>query len=511
MGNGNCRKADDFLPGVGNSDEFLRGGGRRKSCQKGKGEGRAGFQGHPRVLQTVCHGESTGQGGAEKLMGDPTAPLPVEWRKHPYPVSMPIPLSNRAASLKPSATFVIAAKAKALAKQGVDVLGFSLGEPDFDTPEVIRKAAAEALAAGQTHYMPTLGDAETRTVIAEKLVRENGIQGLGAEHIAISTGAKQSIYLVAQCLLDGEGTEGRRDEGPKGQEVLLPVPSWVSYAPICELAGGKIVPLPTSPAGDFKISPAQLKAAITPRSRMLILNSPSNPCGTMYTPEELKALAAVVAEAARTVAPNLVIVTDEIYEKIVFGGVPHFSIGSVPSVAERTVTINGMSKAFAMTGWRVGYAAVPGEFGVRLIKAIDALQGQMTSCITSFVYPAIRVALTKCDAEVERFRSEFAKRSKLAHQRLMEIPGMVCPRPTGAFYLFPDVSAHFGKKSAGGKAISNSTDFADALLSEGHVATVPGEEFGGCGGKHIRISYACSEAQIEKGMGRIAEFVRGLK
>ena len=423
----------------------------------------------------------------------------------------PIPLSNRAASLKPSATFVIAAKAKALAKQGVDVLGFSLGEPDFDTPEVIRKAAAEALAAGQTHYMPTLGDAETRTVIAEKLTRENGIQGLAAENIAISTGAKQSIYLVAQCLLDvGEERNSESARQRDSEEVLLPVPAWVSYAPICELAGGRIVPLPTTPAGDFKISPAQLKAAITARSRMLILNSPSNPCGTMYTPEELKTLAAVVAEAAKTVAPNLVIVTDEIYEKIVYGGT-HFSIGSVREVAERTVTINGMSKAFAMTGWRVGYAAVPGEFGVRLIKAIDALQGQMTSCITSFVYPAVRVALTQCAADVERFRSEFAKRAKLAHQRLMEIPGMVCPRPTGAFYLFPDVSAHFGKRTAGGKAIANSTDFADALLSEGHVATVPGEEFGGCGAKHIRISFACSEGLIEKGMERLGEFVRGLK
>ncbi len=413
----------------------------------------------------------------------------------------PVPLSQRAASLKPSGTFVIAGKAKALAKQGVDVLNFSLGEPDFDTPAAIRKAATDALAGGQTHYLPTLGDPETRAVIAEKLVRENGIKGLSGENVAISTGAKHSLYLIAHCLLDPSAAN----------EVLLPVPAWVSYAPIVELAGGKVVQLPTTPTSDFKITPGQLKAAITNRSRLLILNSPSNPCGTMYSPDELKALAAVVAEAAATVAPNLVIVTDEIYEKIVFGGVPHYSIGSTPSVAERTVTINGMSKAFAMTGWRVGYAAAPGEFGVRLIKAIDALQGQMTSCITSFVYPAIRVAIKECAADVERFRSEFARRAVVAHQRLMAIPGMVCPKPTGAFYLFPDVSAHFGKKSGGGKVISCGADFSEALLMEGHVATVPGEEFLGCGARHIRISYACSEAMIEKGMERLTTFVASLK
>lgn len=415
----------------------------------------------------------------------------------------PVPLSIRADSLKPSGTLAIAAKAKALARQGVEVLNFSLGEPDFDTPEPIRKAAIDALGSGQTHYLPTLGDAETRAVIADKLTRENGIPGISGDHVAISTGAKHSLYLIAHCLLDPNST--------RANEVLLPVPAWVSYAPIAQLAGGKVVQLPTSPAADFKITPAQLRAAITPRSRLLILNSPSNPCGTMYTPYELKAIAAVVAEAAASIAPDLVIVTDEIYEKIVFGGIPHYSIGSTPSVAERTVTINGMSKAFAMTGWRVGYCAAPGEFGARLIKAVDNLQGQMTSCITSFVYPAIRTAIRECGADVERFRHAFAKRARVAHERLMGIPGMVCPTPTGAFYLFPDVSAHFGKKSPAGKAISCGADFAEALLLEAHVATVPGEEFLGCGSRHIRISYACAESQIERGMRQIAEFVAKLR
>lgn len=412
-------------------------------------------------------------------------------------------LSRRATALKPPATFAILAKAKALARQGCDIIPFSLGEPDFDTPEPIRRAAVDALGRGETHYSPTLGDPETRGVIAEKLTRENGIPGLTADHVAISSGAKHSLYLVAQCLLDSDG------EGPN--EVLLPVPSWVSYRPIAELAGGRVVELPTTAETQFKISPAQLRAAITPRSRMLLLNTPSNPCGTMYTPDELRALAAVVAEAARDVAPELVVVTDEIYEKIVFGGIPHFSMGSVAEIAGRTVTINGLSKAYAMTGWRVGYAAAPGEFGLRLAKGIEALQGQQTSCLPAFIYPAIRVALRECAGEAEAFRQRFASRAALIYDLLKEIPGLTCPKPTGAFYLFPDVSAHFGKRSAGGAVINSAADFAAALLMEKHVATVPGDEFGGIGVRHIRLSYACSEEQIRRGMERLAEFVAGLR
>jgi aspartate aminotransferase len=351
--------------------------------------------------------------------------------------------------------------------------------------------------------MPTLGDPETRTVIAEKLIRENGVAGLTADHVAISAGAKHSYYLVCQCLLD---------PGPdEPNEVLLPVPSWVSYAPMAELAGGRVVPLPTTAANAFKITPDQLRAAITPRSRLLVLNSPSNPCGTMYSRDELSTLARVVADAARTTAPDLVIVTDEIYEKIVFGGIPHFSIGSIPEVAERTVTINGLSKAFAMTGWRIGYAAAPGDFGLRLIKGMDTMQGQMISCITSFLYPAIRVALTRCTAETEQFRQEFAKRAKLIDQRAKAIPGMLAPTPTGAFYLFPDISAYFGRKSPSGKAINGSVDFAAVLLEEAHIAVVPGEEFGGVGTNHIRLSYACSEDTINKGMDRIEKLLAQMR
>jgi aspartate aminotransferase len=410
-------------------------------------------------------------------------------------------LSDRVASLKAPATLAIMAKAKALARQGVDVISFSLGEPDFETPEPIRRAAIKALESGQTHYLPTLGDPETRAVIAEKLKNENGIPGLTGDHVAISAGAKHSLFLVAHCLLDDQGSD----------EVLLPVPAWVSYGPISELAGGKVIELSTAAANGFKVTPEQLRAAITPRTRMLILNTPSNPCGTMYTPEELRAIARVVADAARTTSPRITIVVDEIYEKIVYGGIPHFSIGSVPEVAERTVTINGMSKAFAMTGWRIGYAAASGEFGLKLIKGMDALQGQMTSCITSFLYPAIRVALKECGEHTSRFRDEFAKRAKLIDERMRQIPGAVAPKPTGAFYLFPDVSAWFGRTSAGGKRMSNSLDVAAALLDEAHIAVVPGEEFGGPGRNHIRFSFACSEEQINKGMDRVAKFVAGLK
>lgn len=415
-------------------------------------------------------------------------------------------LSRRVQALKPSATLAIGSKAKALKSQGIAVLNFALGEPDFDTPEVAKAAAVAALKANQTHYMPTLGDAETRAAIADKLKRENGINGLGAEHIAISVGAKHSLYLLCQCLLDPSGP------GEKGaNEVLLPVPSWLSYGPIAELAGGRVVELPTTPETDFCISAAQLKAAITPRTRMLILNTPSNPCGTMFRPELLVEIAGVVAEAARTIAPEMVIIVDEIYEKIIYGGIKHLSIGSLPSVAERTITVNGLSKAFAMTGWRVGYAACPGAFGRDLIRGMDTLQGQMTSCITSFVYPAIRAALTQAGAETERMREQFAHRAELAFGLANKIPGLKTPRPTGAFYLFPDVSACYGSRTPAGRTLAGSVDFADALLTEAHIAAVPGGEFGGCGDRHIRLSFACSEGDIEAGMQRLGRFVASLR
>ncbi|MDQ7014038.1 MAG: pyridoxal phosphate-dependent aminotransferase [Planctomycetota bacterium] len=414
-------------------------------------------------------------------------------------------VSARVGSIKPSVTVAFGGRAKAMKEAGIDVLSFSLGEPDFDTPQPIKQAAIDALLAGQTKYMPTLGDARTRAAIAEKLTRDNHIPGLTADHIAISAGGKHSLFVCCHCLLDPP------KPGEPAQEVLLPVPSWVSYAPIARLAGGRVVELPTGPEVDFKISPEQLRAAITPRSRLLILNSPSNPCGTMYSPAELRALAAVVAEAAATVAPGLIVISDEIYERIVYGGIEHFSIGSVPELADRVVTLNGMSKAYSMTGWRIGYAAMPGDFGRTLIKAFGTLQGQMTTCITSFLYPAIRTALAECDAEVERMRRAFASRAEVIFQRLNAIDGIHCPRPTGAFYVFPDISKFFGTTSGNGRAINSALDFAEALLEEARVALVPGEDFGGCGERCVRISFACSEEQINVGMDRLEAFLGKLR
>lgn len=408
-------------------------------------------------------------------------------------------LSRRVRSLRPSATLGVNARARELKSQGVDVVTFAAGEPDFDTPETIKRAVTEALARGETKYAPVPGDPATRAVIAEKLTRENGIPDCTGEHVVISSGGKQSLYNLFQCLV-GEG-----------DEVIIPTPAWVSFAPQVELAGGRVVEVPASASADFKITPAQLRGAITPRSRVLVINSPSNPCGTMYTPDELRALAAVVEEAARTTAPDLVVVSDEMYEKIIFGGIDHFSPGSIGSIAQRVVTCNALSKTYAMTGWRVGYCAGSGEFGLKLSRAMQALQGHSTTSIPTFILPAVRVALLQCSGEVERMRSAFAARAALTYELVSRIPGLKCPRPTGAFYVFPDVSAHFGKSTRGGRPLRSALEFAGALLDELHVAVVPGEDFGSGGERCLRITFACAEDQIRRGIERLGEFVAGLR
>lgn len=418
-------------------------------------------------------------------------------------------VSKRVAELKPSVTVAFMNRAKNMTAQGLDVLSFAAGEPDFDTPQVVKDAAIAALNKGMTKYMPTLGDPETRKAIADKLVKENNIPTT-ADHIAISAGGKYSLFVACQCLFDFPAP------GQPQQEAILPVPAWVSYVPMIEIAGGKVVELQTDASGDFKITPEQLKKAINPNTRLLMLNSPSNPCGTMYSPAELKALAQVVIEMTKTVAPNMVVISDELYEKITYGGIPHFSIGSIPEIAERTITVNGLSKAYAMTGWRIGYAAGSGAFGKKFIDSIGVMQGQMSTNITSFTYPAIRAALASTAAEVEKMRQAFAERAEVIYARLQKVPGLKCPKPTGAFYAFPDVSAHFGKTSAGGngtpgRKINSAMDFCEALLAEQYVAFVPGEDFGGCGNKCARISFACSVDQINKGVDRLEQFIRGLR
>lgn len=410
-------------------------------------------------------------------------------------------VSRRVASLAPSSTVAVANRAKQLRREGVDVLSFAAGEPDFDTPDRVKQAAIDALKAGQTKYMPTAGDPETKAVIADKLQRENGIPHITPDHVLISAGGKQALYALFMCLFD------QPTQGEPPHELLLPTPAWVSYAPQAQLAGGRIVEIPTTPESGFRMSAEQLRAAITPRSRALVLNSPSNPTGSMYSESELRAIASVVVDAVKSTAPDLVVITDEIYEKIVFGDTAHFSIGSVPEIAERTITINGLSKAYAMTGWRAGYAAGSGDFGAMLIKAMTTLQGQMTTNITAFVYPAIRVALTQCAEEVEQMRLAFAGRARLAHERICAIPGVTCPTPQGAFYLFPDVSGLLNRRSPSGREMRTPLELAEALIEEARIALVPGEDFGGCGDRCVRISFACSEAQINAGMDRLARFV----
>jgi aspartate aminotransferase len=414
-------------------------------------------------------------------------------------------LSRRATSLKPSSTLAINTKAQELRQAGLDVLSFAAGEPDFATPAPIVKAAHEALDRGETRYSPVPGDPETRRVIAEKFTNDNGLPNVTPDHVVITAGGKHALAHVLGALIDPVGA----DEEP--QQVLFPTPVWVSYPSMAKLAGAEVVEMPTTPESDFKITPEQLEEAITPRSRVLMLNSPSNPCATMYSESELRDLARVIAEATESRAPDLCVLSDELYEKIIYGGIEHFSIGSIPEIAERTITVNGLAKAYAMTGWRVGYLAGSGDFGLQVAGAAKRLQAQSTTCIVTFILPAVRVALTQCADDIERMRQAFAQRAEIIYELITQIPGVKCPKPTGAFYVFPDISTHFGKTSAGGMAIDSANDFAKALLDENLLACVPGEDFGTGGEKCCRISFACSEDQIRAGMKRLGAFVDGLK
>jgi aspartate aminotransferase len=403
-------------------------------------------------------------------------------------------LSDRARNVKPSATFAVTERVKQLRSEGVDVIGFGAGEPDFDTPPAICRAAIDALESGMTHYMPVPGDPAARATIAEKLRRENGVQ-CSPTDIVISAGAKHSIYLALQCLLD----PGR------GQEVVVPTPAWVSYRPMVELAGGTVVEVPGAVENDFRITPEQLESAIGPATVAVMLNSPSNPCGTMYAPDDLKALVEVIAGH-----DGVCIIADEIYEKLIFGGLEHWSPGSDPAIAERVITINGLSKAYAMTGWRIGYACAPGRDGL-IAKAMSRLQGQMTSCITSFSYPAIVEALTHGADAVESMRKEFGRRAGMIHDLIARWPDVRCPRPTGAFYVFPDMRAHIGRTSPEGRSIDSSVTLAEALLEEARVAVVPGQDFGACASTHVRLSFAASDEQINEGCARVERWLRSLE
>jgi aspartate aminotransferase len=408
-------------------------------------------------------------------------------------------VASHIAHMKESATLAVGARAAALKAQGADVVGFGMGEPDFDTPDHIKRAAIAALEGGMTKYVATPGTPAAREAIARKLREENGI-ACAAEHVSITSGAKHAVFMALQMLI----------EPGRGDEFLLPTPAWVSYRPLIELAGGTCVEVPGRLENGFRVGAGQIERAITPRTVGILVNSPSNPCGVTYPERDMRAIVDVIAQH-----PRISVLSDEIYEKLVYPeiepGLRHWSPGSDPRIADRTVTVNGMSKAFAMTGWRIGYVCAPGDGG-RWMRELVKLQGQMTNNVPSFFMPAIVEALSPSSAgPVEMMRVAFARRASLVHELLANVPRLKSARPTGAFYAFPDISACIGLVSPGGRRIDSAQAFADALLAEAHVAVVPGEDFGACARTNIRISFACSEEQLRKGLDRIQSFVASLR
>jgi aspartate aminotransferase len=401
-----------------------------------------------------------------------------------------IPLAKRVAEIADSITLAVTAKARALKAQGIDVVGFGAGEPDFDTPQFIKDACIDALNKGQTKYTPTPCIPELKKAIAEKFKRDNGLD-YKPEEISTAAGGKQCLYLAFLATIN------------PGDEVLIPSPFWVSYPEQAKMAGGVPVILPGDEAKGFKITPAQLKSAITARTRVFVINSPSNPSGIAYTPEELKALADVLAEHSQ-----VWVFADEIYEKLIYEGLKFVSFATLrPEIMERTLTFNCHSKSFAMTGWRLGYVAGPKA----VIDAINKLQSQVSSHVTSFVQMPGVVALSdpRGAESVEQMRVQFEKRGKHMWERLSKLPGVSCVRPQGAFYCFPNVSKHFGKTASNGTKISDAISFSSALLEVAHVAVVPGNDSGF--DTHVRLSFATSMEQIDKGIDRIAMFLASLR
>lgn len=394
-------------------------------------------------------------------------------------------LSARLNRLAPSATLAMSQRSNELRAQGVDVVNLSVGEPDFNTPQHIKDAAKKAIDDNYTHYSPVPGYPVLREAIAAKLKRENDLDYKPSQ-IICSNGAKQSVCNVIMSLV-GEG-----------DEVIVPAPYWVSYTQMVKLADGDPVTISTGLDQNFKITPEQLEAAITPQTRALILCTPSNPTGSIYSLDELKALAEVLKRHER-----VIVISDEIYEHINYIG-KHSSMAQVEGMKERTVIINGVSKAYAMTGWRIGFAAAE-EW---VVKACNKLQGQYTSGPSSVSQIAAAVAFSGSQDCVEQMRREFEARKNLIVALTRQIPGLEANDPDGAFYLFPKCSSYFGK-SDGTTVVNNSDDLANYLLNKGHVATVSGDAFGAPG--YFRMSYATSQDNIRKAMTRIAEALAKLK
>ncbi len=394
-------------------------------------------------------------------------------------------ISDRLASLSPSETLAMSQKSSELRAQGVDVINLSVGEPDFFTPDHIKAAAKKAIDDNFSFYSPVAGYADLREAICAKLKKENGLD-FTPNQIVVSNGAKQSICNAVLCVVN------------PGDEVIIPAPCWVSYVEMVKLAEGKSVVVPSGIENDFKMTPAQLEAAITPRTKAIILCSPSNPTGSVYSREELKALADVLARH-----PQIIILADEIYEHINYIG-GHQSIAQFENVRERVAIINGVSKAYAMTGWRIGFVAAP----LWLAKACSKLQSQYTSGPSSIAQKAAAAAFSGDQSCVEEMRRVFERRRNLVVELARQIPGFKVNVPQGAFYLFPDVSYYYGKKF-GDKVMANSADLAMYLLEEGHVATVGGSAF--CAPDYLRFSYATSDENLKEALRRIKEALAKLK
>jgi aspartate aminotransferase len=394
-----------------------------------------------------------------------------------------IAISKLAAAVQPSATMAAGNKAKQMKAEGLTVFDFSLGEPDFPTPEHICAAAVKAMKDGHTHYTPAAGVPELRKAIARWYDKTYSIR-YSPEQVVVSNGAKHSIHNALTATV-----------GP-GDEVIIPTPYWVSYSDMVEMTGAKYVLVPTTIESGFKMTASQLRAAVTPRSRMLMLNSPCNPTGTVYTRKELEALADVVLDT------KLAVLSDEIYEKLVFGDARATCFATLrPELADRTITISGASKSYAMTGWRMGWTLGPAH----VLKAIGNVQSQQTGNPSSISQYAALAALEGDQECVERMRREFEARRDLVIRRLSAIPGVKCRLPEGAFYALFDVSAHFGR-TLGGRKVTDSTSFCTAALETAFVNVVPGSAFGAEG--YVRLSYATSREQLHGGLERLEQWLR---
>lgn len=388
-------------------------------------------------------------------------------------------LAARVSRIAPSPTLAMAATAKAMAAQGIDVVDFSTGEPDFDTPEPVKAAAEAAIRSGFTKYTPSSGIDELRLAIVEKLKTEQGLD-YDKSQVLVSCGAKHSLYNLAEALLEA------------GDEIIIPTPYWVSYSDQALLNDATAVFLPTKEEDGYAIDPNELERKITGRTKAILLNSPCNPTGATYERKMLEAIAAIALRH------DVLVISDEIYEKVLYDGATHVSIATLsPEMAARTVIINGVSKAYAMTGWRIGYAAGPKP----LITAMGNIQSQSTSNPCSISQKAAVAALRYGESFTKQMVAEFDKRRRAIVEGLNKIPGVTCRMPTGAFYAFPNIQGVLGRRGSSG-AVNTPTDLANYLLKEAHIAVVPGEPFGSQ--SHIRLSYATSMDMINKGLDRLA-------